>query len=509
MFCCTKTHFGGKIMYLLILVLLGTKISFGQGWMHGGNFNPDSLSPVTLTGKILADSSMMNGMFYLDTNFDNNSDYMLNFGPIWYAPDSSLATRPHIGDTVSITGGKFSGMQNYLPMVVVYTINGKFWRSPNDPMWNEMGHHSMMGGSGHMGMGYAFGWDHDSLKSISVAGTVFTDSTFMYNHYYLDTNNNGTMDYFLNFGPPWYTPLSGATLPVSGSHVEISGWEMGTGFMNMIIVIKLNGQVWMDSTQFNDSLGCGWIRKNMTHTGHFHTIFDTTNWMEVAPGWNPGGMMGMMTDSLYCQMLEIFPQNAPRDTTQNTMAAFEIGMFQPNGMNGMTSGGMGGHMTFGSNVKFQFHYSTNQPVGNNIKVKYWDNTSSQWVTIANAVINTVNKTVSISQSTVSNFYIVTSDKASVTGINNNSVPDEFSLQQNYPNPFNPSTSIVFSIKEYANVNLSVYNVLGQKITTLINEPMSAGFHNVQFNASNLSSGIYFYRLTAGNETKVMKMNLLK
>ena len=111
---------------------------------------------------------------------------------------------------------------------------------------------------------------------------------------------------------------------------------------------------------------------------------------------------------------------------------------------------------------------------------------------------------------VSNFYIVTADKVT-TGITNykNSIPDNFSLKQNYPNPFNPSTTIEFSIKENSNMTLSVYNILGQKVAALINQPMSAGVHSVQFNASNLSSGIYFYKLSAGENSKVMEMELLK
>ena len=515
-----------NLKFLVTIILLVSTLGFSQGWMHSGNFNPDSLKSIIVSGKVIADSSMMNGMYYLDVNNDSKPDYMLNLGPVWYKPDSSSAVRPKVGDTITITGGLYNGMLNFLPMVVVYSINGNFWRFPYDALWNEMGHNSMMGGSGHMGMGYAFGWNHDSLQSITLNGIVRVDSIFMYNHYYLDTNNDGTPDYFLNFGPPWYTTSSGAKLPVSGDNITVSGWKMGTDYMNMVVVYKLNGQVWRDSTQMGSSMGGGWIHKNMSQAQRFFNPFDSTDWMEVNPGWNNGGMMGgggMMPDSLYCQILEVFPHDVPNDSTQNAMAAFEVATFLPNGMNAMSqSGQMGGHMNFNSMVKFQFHYNNLQASGfnvntNNLKVKYWDDQSSQWVDASNTVVNSSNNTVSISQSEVSNFYIVTADKVT-TGITNNknSAPDNFSLRQNYPNPFNPSTTIVFSIKENSNVNLSIYNLLGQKVSTLINQPMSAGVHSVQFNASNLpagrqglSSGIYFYRLTEGNNSKVMKMELLK
>ncbi len=93
-------------------------------------------------------------------------------------------------------------------------------------------------------------------------------------------------------------------------------------------------------------------------------------------------------------------------------------------------------------------------------------------------------------------------------------PSVFSLKQNYPNPFNPSTKISFSLPVDARVSLDIYNVLGQKVTTLINHNLPAGEHNITFDASEFTSGIYFYQLEAksGNEKKfssVKKMILTK
>lgn len=85
----------------------------------------------------------------------------------------------------------------------------------------------------------------------------------------------------------------------------------------------------------------------------------------------------------------------------------------------------------------------------------------------------------------------------------------YSLRQNYPNPFNPTTVIRYSIPSSQKVRLDVFNMLGQKVTTLVNQTQSAGSHAINFYADKLNSGIYFYRLTAGNYTKSMKMLLLK
>jgi len=74
------------------------------------------------------------------------------------------------------------------------------------------------------------------------------------------------------------------------------------------------------------------------------------------------------------------------------------------------------------------------------------------------------------------------------------VPTEYVLAQNYPNPFNPSTTIKFSLPVTSNVNLSVFNILGEEVQMLVNETKEAGVHIINFNASQLNSGIYFYKI---------------
>ncbi|MBU0473344.1 MAG: T9SS type A sorting domain-containing protein [Bacteroidetes bacterium] len=89
------------------------------------------------------------------------------------------------------------------------------------------------------------------------------------------------------------------------------------------------------------------------------------------------------------------------------------------------------------------------------------------------------------------------------------IPEIFSLSQNYPNPFNPTTVIKYSIPEVTNVKLKVFDMLGREIITLVNKEQNAGVYNVQFNAANLSSGVYFYRFEAGSFTASKKLLLLK
>ena len=99
----------------------------------------------------------------------------------------------------------------------------------------------------------------------------------------------------------------------------------------------------------------------------------------------------------------------------------------------------------------------------------------------------------------------------VTGIEDASTVKigDFALAQNYPNPFNPSTKIEYSLKKASDVTLEIYNVVGQKVAVLVNERKPAGLYEVNFDASNLSSGLYFYTLKSGDVNLTRKMMLLK
>ena len=91
----------------------------------------------------------------------------------------------------------------------------------------------------------------------------------------------------------------------------------------------------------------------------------------------------------------------------------------------------------------------------------------------------------------------------------NSLPTQFSLGQNYPNPFNPSTTIKFELPSDSKVKLEIYNTVGQKVATLVNGEMTAGYHQVEFNANRLASGIYFYRIQTNGFVSIKKLLLLK
>lgn len=118
------------------------------------------------------------------------------------------------------------------------------------------------------------------------------------------------------------------------------------------------------------------------------------------------------------------------------------------------------------------------------------------------------KSLEISAKSAARFSLTVSSQATSAGSEEN-LPREFSLSQNYPNPFNPTTSIRYSLPETAEVVLDVFNIQGQRVARLVNGRQQAGEYAISFDASRLASGIYIYRLKAGNQTLSRKMTLIK
>jgi hypothetical protein len=101
------------------------------------------------------------------------------------------------------------------------------------------------------------------------------------------------------------------------------------------------------------------------------------------------------------------------------------------------------------------------------------------------------------------------DPDAVSVSNGNTIVNEFDLKQNYPNPFNPSTKISFSITKSSFVRLSVYDMIGREVSVLINENKPVGNYEINFDASALSGGVYFYKLQTEGFTETKKMTLSK
>jgi hypothetical protein len=109
------------------------------------------------------------------------------------------------------------------------------------------------------------------------------------------------------------------------------------------------------------------------------------------------------------------------------------------------------------------------------------------------------------------YYLLTNSTllTSFAGQNNSRIAHTFQLFQNYPNPFNPTTTIVFQIPQKIYVTLEIYNIVGQRVKTLVNSELKAGQYSVFWNAFDQSSGIYFYKIRANNFSKSIKLILLR
>ncbi len=139
-------------------------------------------------------------------------------------------------------------------------------------------------------------------------------------------------------------------------------------------------------------------------------------------------------------------------------------------------------------------------------------TAGQWATKIYSMPVGTNKIRFIAKSAFgNNLYIddITSGPATGVGTPITLTPNKYELSQNYPNPFNPTTKINFSLPKQGLVTLKIYDMLGKEISTLVNEIRTAGVYSVDFNAANLSSGAYFYQISAGEFTDVKRMMLIK
>ena len=113
-----------------------------------------------------------------------------------------------------------------------------------------------------------------------------------------------------------------------------------------------------------------------------------------------------------------------------------------------------------------------------------------------------------SASAIDSFYVYVDDPTAIedmAGI----IPLEYKLDQNYPNPFNPSTQIHFGMKKSGDVKIEIYNILGQKVQTLWDGREEAGYHIIKFNAGDLASGLYFYKMETGKYTSIKMMIIMK
>lgn len=499
------------LLTLFLTVLIGNALLTAQT----NNFPPDTLEEITVSGYVYLDTSNAHPHYFMDSDDDGKIEYKLNFGPWWYQPDSSNAARPEQGDMVEIFGGIHKSKYDSIEVIVVYEINDEFWRDPYEPSWTRMGKfHKRHRKTYRNHKGFAFGWLNDSIEVVSVDGVTLIDTTHKHWHYYFDTDKDTLPNYFLNFGPPWYEPASGLQKPAEFEEISITGAVALKSDPPVIFVFELNGETWVDTVGYGQQMGGGWIHKNMNQERHIKTPFDSLSGMRIRKGWNDG-KKDKLPDSLFCQMLQLYPENVAKAQNQNMFAAFEVGVFAKNGRNLMVKNdSAGGRLRFANEIKYRLHYNEVQIEGFNrnertIRVRNWNDETGKWDGVENAILDTDANTISFESQDISGLFILVAEEA--TAIEDDLVitPGSFVLHQNYPNPFNPSTTIAFELKNNAEITLSVFNVLGQKIVEVAKGQFNGGLQTVLFDASKLSSGTYFYQLKAEGVNIVKSMQVVR
>jgi hypothetical protein len=484
----------------VLITLLATSPVLGQGHhdRDHGRLWPDDLALRTLTGTVLIDSSLHHPAYLLDEDQDAEADIHLSFGPWWYKPATGI-TRPEEGDTVTVVGidRQIDGAQS----IIVFELNGVSWRQPNEygmQGWNAM----------------PFWLSSDD--TVTVAGLVLIDTTYFYDHFYLDTDNDSIPEYQLMLGPEWYRPPSGAKHPEPGDSVTVFGAIHETRFASILVVYRLDGLVWRQVEGPADWSGT-WMERGHADTVMAYCVNDSSSWVAFPPNhMTMGGMM--WPDSMFVQFWRVPHDSLPGERQEGGFAGFYINVHSPEGssMMGHGRGGRGGRMSFSGIHDIRFHYGeTMDHVGeqDGIQVLAWNEDAHEWTSLVSADVDVdaATQTVTVTSRDLSKYYLVAPAGASV-GIEEpalNGFPAGTEMDQNYPNPFASFTKISFVITERAHIVLSVHDVLGRKVATLIDGPTRAGRHEVFFDGAGHPSGTYFYRVSDGARSLSRPMLLLK
>ncbi len=485
---------------LLIFVSFNLQAQDNNHWRHKSNKAwPDSLKSVELEGVVLIDTTQQNP-YLLDVDDDSIADYRLIFGPDWYQPESG-AQRPVAGDTVTIVGAVHVTPQ--LPAVMVFEINDLVWRDAVENWWRHQD------------------WP-DSLETVTVTGTVLVDSSYFYVHYFLDENDDGEPDYFLNFGPLWYQP-EGVSRPEPETTVTIEGGLNENGQMPVLIVYTIDGALWREPAGPPPWAG-SWIKRDDNGKKRLHCPSDSLSWAEFPPGFmRGGGHHGpQFPDSVFCEFYQMFGDSLP-GRPDSALIGYRFHFLNPGGQHVHGKGRM---VRFVKHLRLALHFGNpdtteNTPLRKSnlehgYSLKYWDNDLEQWMNVDNFELDSNKNIFYIEQQDIQPIYAVFKT-GSVTNVERDvtSRPNVFRLMQNYPNPFNPTTEIVYSInKDHVPVTLKIYNINGEEIRTLINQSQSRGVYQISWDGMDragraVASGIYLYRLMAGEQMQTKRMILMK
>ena len=310
--------------------------------------------------------------------------------------------------------------------------------------------------------------------------------------------------------------------PSAGDAVTIEGALKNGAMLQTVIVFTIDGVTWREPAG-PPSWGGRWIHGNAHDSIRIYCPTDSMSWVEIPPGAMHGGGHGgfQFPDSIFAGFLEMFGDSLPA-RPDSALFGFHFYMANPAGH---CIHGKDASVHFMKKLRMGFHYGDNDstfaPLAkmlsqNEVEVRYWNENSQQWIVEGDVAIDPIQQVIYLQTRDASSYYaiIVTSSATDVVS-ENMAVPQEISLLQNYPNPFNPRTVISYRLeKAGTQVNLNIYNVQGQLIRTLFQGTQSAGLHQMVWDGkdnfgNSMVSGVYIYKLQAGQTTLSRRMIFMK
>jgi hypothetical protein len=314
--------------------------------------------------------------------------------------------------------------------------------------------------------GHGGGHHGDSLQIVELSGWAIVEVDSFYTHYFLDTDNDGTADYRLGFGPAWYDPGNGAQRPEDGDSIWVVGGLMGYSEPQMVVVYEINGLFWRE------------------------------------PGMGHGGYGGHGGD---CDpdSLELIETSgfALLEEMQGHEDWFMYYLDEDN------DGEADYHLNFGAPWYDPGNGATRPEQGDSISIV--GGLMDGCPNLPTIIVYEINGMFWRDPGDTTSLYLL--DPTAVED-NGQQLPSTYLTASSYPNPFNPTATISFTIPETQHVRVVVYDILGRQIATLADGIFPAGANQVSFDATraaSASSSVYLYRIetAAGNATG--KMILLK
>ena len=365
----------------------------------------------------------------------------------------------------------------------------------------------------------------DTLEVVAVSGVALVERNSFHDRYALDTDGDGSADYQLSFGPWWYEPESGAVRPSDGTSVTIKGGVYSiSSEVSLLVAFEINELPWRDQGELLPWSG-GWMHEDVDTT-FFHAPMDSLNWMGFPSGVMGDlrermmGMMGggMAPDSAYFHFEAVDPEHMPGPVDSSMVAGYHVGFSDPWGSD-LMGDEMG--MNFSHGIEMHLHYDADEAEPGDFSgrdmVLMTLSRDAEWVEVADAEVNAVENTVSLTSGRVSAYYGLFSRTLSPTAVEEEAqgqTPADFALLANFPNPFNAETVISYNLAEEAWVKLEIINALGQPIRTLVDGSQRAGYASVHWDGRDdagrdLASGMYLSRLKISDRVEMRKLLLLR